>query len=71
MVLLIILFYGIVALFQIPALIKKKHWRELMAFSFFLVLAFVLNLLQALDINIPNPAKGIQYVVEDVLHLKY
>jgi hypothetical protein len=71
MVLLVILFYGLVALFQIPALIKKKHWRELMVFSFFCILALTLNLLQALDIKLPNPSKGIQYVVEDVLHLKY
>jgi hypothetical protein len=58
-------------MFQIPALIKKNHWRELMAFSFFCILALTLNLLQALDIKLPNPAKGMQYVVEDVLHLKY
>jgi hypothetical protein len=66
-----LLIYVIIALCQIPALIKKKYWRELIAFSFFFALAFILNLLQALDIKIPSPMKEIQYLLEDVLHLKY
>ncbi|MBP2642847.1 MAG: hypothetical protein H6Q67_734 [Firmicutes bacterium] len=68
---LLLLIYTGVALFQVPALIKKSYWRELIAFSSLFTLAFTLNLLQILDVNIPNPLKGIQYIVEDVLHLKY
>ena len=68
--LLIIVFIGI-ALFEIPGLIRKKYWRELTVFSIFLLLAFILSLLQAIGTKIPSPMKGIQYLVKDILHLNY
>jgi len=68
--LLIMVFIGIV-FFEVPGLIRKKYWRELTVFSFFLLLAFILSLLQTIDVKIPSPMKGIQYVVKDLLHLSY
>ena len=68
--LLIMVFVGI-ALFEVPGLIKKKHWRELIAFSLFLLLAFILTLLQTIGVKIPSPMKSIQYLVKDLLHLSY
>ena len=68
--LLIIVFIGI-AFFEVPELIRKKYWRELTAFSFFFLLAFILSLLQTIDVKIPSPMKGIQYLIKDILHLNY
>lgn len=68
--LLIIVFIGI-ALFEVPGLIRKKYWRELTVFSIFLLLAFILSLLQTIGVKIPNPTKGMQYLVKDILHLNY
>jgi len=71
MIALLLIIYIIIAGLQIPPLIKKKYWRELIVFSVFFVFAFILNLLQVLDVKIPSPMKAVKYVVEDVLHLKY
>lgn len=69
-VLLTIAFLGVV-LFEVPDLIRKKHWRELIAFSVFLSLAFGLAVLQIFGVKIPSPIRGIVYLIKDVLHLSY
>jgi hypothetical protein len=66
--LLILAFLG-VALFEVPNLIRNKHWRELTFFSAFLAFAFLLSLLQILNVELPNPIRGIQYLIKDILHL--
>jgi hypothetical protein len=55
----------------LPPLIKNREKKELIAFAVFFVLAFVLTILYALDVNIPSPIKGIQHIIVDVLGIKY
>ncbi len=66
-----LLIFALLAFFQIPGLIKKKYWKELIAFSFFYTFAFVLSFLYVLDVAIPSPIKGVRYVIEDLLKIKY
>lgn len=68
--LLITVFIGII-LFEVPNLIRKKYWRELIVFAIFLLLAFIMTLLQTIGVKLPNPVKGIQYLIKDILHLNY
>lgn len=70
MIILWVLAYMAIALFQIPYLIKKKYWRDLIAFSFFIVVAFALSLLYSLGVKIPSPFTPVQYIL-DKLHLHY
>nr|WP_243270090.1 hypothetical protein [Thermanaerosceptrum fracticalcis] len=65
-VLLIAAFVGI-ALFEVPGLIQKKYWRELIVFLMFLLGAFILSLLQVLGVKVPNPVKGIEFLVKNFL----
>lgn len=58
-VLLVIAFLLIIAL-EVPGLVKKKAWRELAAFSFFLLLGFALSLIQVLGFRAPNPNNAIE-----------
>jgi len=60
-----------IGLFEVPALVKNKHWRELTVFSVFFVLAFVLALLQASDVKIPSPVRGLEYFFGEILKLSY
>lgn len=71
MILLLIIAFIIVALFDVPRLMKKKYRRELMVYCVFLTVAFVLSLLQILDIRIPSPMRGITYLFINILHLNY
>ncbi|MDT3698026.1 MAG: hypothetical protein RO469_01250 [Thermincola sp.] len=68
--LLITVFTGI-ALFEVPRLIRKKYWRELGVFAFFLLAAFMLTMLQTLGIRFPPLLKVLAYVFKDLLHLSY
>ena len=68
--LLITVFIGII-LFEVPSLIMNKHWRELIVFSSLLSMAFILSLLQILDVKVPSPSEGIDFLIRDVLHLNY
>lgn len=68
--LLITAFTGVV-LFEVPSLIRKKYWRELVVFAFFLSAAFILSLLQTLGIKFPTLLSGLEYVLRDLLHLSY
>jgi len=68
--LLVCAFIGVI-LFEVPSLIRNKHWRELIVFSIFLSIAFVLALLATIGVKLPSPARGIDYFMENILHLNY
>jgi len=68
--LLICVFIGVI-LFEVPTLIRNKHWRELVVFSIFLSIAFIMALLQTIGVKLPSPAKGIDFLIRDFLHWNY
>lgn len=68
--LLIAVYTGLI-MFEVPGFIRKKYWWELGVFLFFIVLAFVVSLLEAYYIKFPNPVRDTQYFVKDLLHLSY
>lgn len=49
---LVILAFGALVGFQVPGLIKKKQWRELVTFAILTSIAFVFALLSALGVRI-------------------
>ncbi len=71
MIILIIIFFILIALADFPALIKYKKWYEFTVLSVFFLCAFVLAILQWRGISIPSPTKGAVFIIQDVLHLKY
>ncbi len=68
--LLIGVFIGVI-LFEVPTLIRQKHWRELTVFSVLLSMAFLIALLEIIGVNLPSPAKGVDYIIRDILQLNY
>ena len=60
---LILVFTGI-AFLEIPGLKRKKQWPELITFSVLLTLGFLLFFLQAVGISVPNPDKGVEYLIK-------
>ena len=63
----IITVYIAICLFEIPGLIEKKYWRELIIFIAFLLPAFVLNLLQGAGVKLPHIVPALGKVVEAIL----
>ncbi|TWH48452.1 hypothetical protein [Sporomusa sp. KB1] len=71
MIILLCGIYAIIAFVQGAMLIRKKYWREFWICSVLLVVAFMLNLMQVLNVKIPSPMVGVHYIVNDVLQLNY
>lgn len=65
-VLLVLLFYAVVAYFEVPRMLKNNMRRELYTFIVISVLGFVLAAGQILDFPLPNITKGIEAVVRPV-----
>ncbi len=68
LVLLAISLFIIIGLIEVPGLIKKKQQRELIAFSILLLPGMVITIMLSLNINVPNPVTGIEYIVEHIVH---
>lgn len=60
---LVLLFTGL-SLLEIPKLMRKKQWPELIASSVLLSIGFLLSLLQIIGVDVPNPNKGIEYLIK-------
>lgn len=54
-IVLIVFGFAIICYIEIPQLIERKYWKELVIFSVLLLLAFVLIILYAMGIKLPNP----------------
>ncbi len=66
--LLFLLFIGIILL-EVPGLVKKKMWRELVAFSVYLLAGMALSIPQVLGIKLPNPTRVIETVFKPLSEL--
>lgn len=60
---LVLLFTGL-ALLEIPKLMRKKQWPELITSSVLLGIGFLLSFLQIIGVKLPNPNKGIEYLIK-------
>ena len=67
MVLLSLGLFTLIALIEVPALLRKKQKRELIAFVALLLLGLVLTIMLSLNITVPSPVKGIEYLVQHLL----
>lgn len=57
--------------FQGAPLIKKRQYRDLAIFTGFLSVSFTLALLQMLNFDLPNPTKGIEFLVKKVTSARF
>ena len=71
MLLIVAAVFIIIALMDFPSLIKNGHLDEILIYCVFYILALGLALMFALDLTIPNPIKGAQYLIRDVFKLGY
>ena len=55
-VLALILVFAAVCFYEVPTLLRRRFWRELIAFICVAGLAFTLGLLMLIGVETPNPA---------------
>lgn len=66
MILLLIMTFVVIALLEVPDLIRQKYWRELTVFSFLFAAGFILALLLSFGVKIPSPAKAIEHLYNTI-----
>lgn len=49
---------------EIPSLVKKKKYKDFVAFCFLLLLGTILSIAQSQHLNIPNPLDFITFVFQ-------
>lgn len=60
---LLILLLGVgIAFYEVPKLVRQKMWRELVAFSGFLLAGLALTIAQTLGLPVPNPTRAIEFI---------
>lgn len=70
-ILLLILVFAAIALYEIPNLARQRCWRELTVFSILMLLAFTMTLLQTTGVLKPGLMNGLSYLIKDILHIYY
>lgn len=68
MLLLLCLAFLVMLLLDLPALLRKKQWRELTVFMVLWVLGLVMSSLLTIGVKLPSPVKGIKYVIDLFIH---
>lgn len=71
MIAIVITVIMLLALMDFPRLIHEKKWYEVSVLSVIYVFVLTLAILQAADVVLPNPAKGLGKFITEVLHLGY
>ena len=69
--LLLLVIYSAIGIFEAPGLIRRRQWRELTIFVLFYAIAFLLGFLYVLGVKIPSQYVVMRFVVERLLHFKY
>ncbi len=70
-IVILVLGFTMLALVDFPSILKAKQTQELLVYSSLFILAFVISLLQVMNIDVPSPAKGLEYLIKNVLHIAY
>ncbi|SMC90090.1 hypothetical protein SAMN02745168_0261 [Papillibacter cinnamivorans DSM 12816] len=68
---LLLAVFAVIALSEVPTLIREKRWRELIAFSALYGLALFYASSLTLGAPPPSPIRLIMYFIKDVLHIGY
>ncbi|GAW92421.1 hypothetical protein [Calderihabitans maritimus] len=66
---LLVLGFSLIALYEVPPLVKKKSWKELIAFALLMLMGVTMAVFQVLEIPFPNPNKAIEFVFKPVSQL--
>ncbi|NLT94752.1 MAG: hypothetical protein GXW85_04335 [Clostridia bacterium] len=68
-VLLLLIFFSGIVIFEVPGLVYRKYWKELIVFFLFWGFAFIISLLAVLGVTLPSPAKGIEKAITFIFTL--
>ncbi|HHT84670.1 MAG: hypothetical protein ACOX34_01100 [Bacillota bacterium] len=59
----------LVFLYEVPVMVKHKHWRDLVVFSVLSLSVFITSLLMLIKVNVPSPMRLVEAVVNAFMRL--
>lgn len=66
MIILLVVAFVLIAVLQGKNLIKRKKWKDLVVFSLFLIIGFIMCILKALGVSIADPIESIKKFIDNV-----
>lgn len=66
---MLILAFAVIAAYEIPEIIRRREWKELVVFGVLLITGFTISLLQTIGVRVPNPVKGIELIIKKMSNL--
>jgi hypothetical protein len=71
MILLAILTFIIIAMMDLPGLIKNRYKRDILIYSVFFIMAFISSFLFISGKTMLSPNMWFEHVIGDIFHLNY
>ena len=68
---LIGLAFVLMALFDVPSMVRNKEWKNLVVYSVIFLFVLTIGVLISFSVEIPSPIKAIQFFYENILHLSF
>lgn len=59
----------VLALTEIPAMVKRKHWRDLAVFSALSLMVFTVTLLLLMNVDVPSPLRLVEALADAIRSL--
>jgi hypothetical protein len=66
LIILIVVVFVMIIRIEIPKMIKEEYWRELVYYSLFLFIGFVLSILNFYNVDIISPIKIIESIIDKI-----
>lgn len=71
MIVLIILVFGVIAVTDVPKLIRLSKAKDIVVYAILFTVALILSLLLSLGVELPSPMLAVQAFMKEVLGLHY
>lgn len=68
MLILLCLAFLVMLLFDLPALLRERQWRELAIYLALWLPGLLMSSLLTIGFKLPSPVKGIEYIIELFIH---
>lgn len=71
MIIIVAISFAIIALMDVPGLIKSGYKRDLAVYSVIYFFALVMSIVIAIGVVMPSSTMWFEHFIKDVLHLSY
>ena len=71
MIIIVILVFGVIAVMDVPELIKSRYRPDQLVYCSLYLFALILSVMLVMGKSFPSPTLWFEHIIVDVLHLSY